>query len=124
MTLRDVQHAQVTRDAGGLRDRLVPAMYAELEARCDRLRTSGRWARPGEMEVRAEVTEAWQDGDRDYLTAYVAGSMLGRTAGDPPGASPSAATPVAAFLTFTRPAGLNFWMLSLIQGEVGIGECP
>ena len=31
--------------------------------------------------------------------------------------SPTKPAAVEAFLTFTRPAGLNFWMLSLIQGE-------
>lgn len=125
MTFRDLQHAQMARDAGGLRDRLVPAMYIELEARCDQLRARGRSARFAAVEVSAEVTEAWQDGTRDYVTAYVAGSMLSHTVDDATGeaveGSPATPTPVEAFLTFTRPAGLNFWMLSLVQGEAGIG---
>jgi predicted lipid-binding transport protein (Tim44 family) len=128
MTFRDLLQALMARDAGRLRDRLIPAMYVELEARCDRLRASGRSARFAEMDVSAEVTEAWQDGERDYVTAYVAGSMLGHTVDDATGkaveGSPPPPTPVKAFLTFTRPAGLNFWMLSLMQGEAGIGRWP
>jgi predicted lipid-binding transport protein (Tim44 family) len=54
------------------------------------------------------------------VTAYVAGSMLSQTLEDATGhvveGSRTASTAVEAFLTFTRPAGLNFWMLSIIQG--------
>lgn len=120
MMFRDVQSAGMARDASALRDRVTPAMYVELEARGDHLRTSGRSARVAVVEVTAEVTEAWQDCNRDYLTAYVAGSMQGHTVDDATGqvveGSPALPVPVEAFLTFTRPAGLNFWMLSLIQG--------
>jgi predicted lipid-binding transport protein (Tim44 family) len=120
MMFRDVEGARMARDAGRLRDRLTPEMYAELRAFCDGLRTAGRSVRFDEVDVRAETTEAWQDGDRDYVTAYVAGSMLSHTLEDATGrvAEGSRTTPTAveAFLTFTRPAGLNFWMLSIIQG--------
>jgi predicted lipid-binding transport protein (Tim44 family) len=119
MMFRDVQTAGVAGDVGALRDRVTPAMRVELEARRDRLRASGRSVRVAEVNVTAEVTEAWQDGDRDYVTAYVAGSMQSRTVDDATGqvvdGSPARPAPVAAFLTFTRPAGLNFWMLSLVQ---------
>jgi predicted lipid-binding transport protein (Tim44 family) len=121
MMFRDVQTAGMARDTGALRDRVTPAMRVELEARCDRLRANGRSVRVAEVEVSAEVTEAWQDGDRDYVTAYVAGSMHSHTLDDATGqvvnGSPAMLVPVAAFLTFTRPAGLNFWMLSLVQEE-------
>jgi predicted lipid-binding transport protein (Tim44 family) len=95
-------------------------MYVELEARGHRLRSSGRSVRVAAVEVSAEVTEAWQESQRDYVTAYIAGSMGRHTIDDATGqvVDGSAAKPVAveAFLTFTRPAGLNFWILSLIQG--------
>jgi predicted lipid-binding transport protein (Tim44 family) len=121
MMLRDVQSARVARDASGLRERLTAAMYAEFQVRCDRLRASGRSARVAEVDVTPEVTEAWQEGDRDYVTAHVAGSMLSHTIDDATGklveGSPTVPRPVAAFLTFTRPAGLNFWKLSLIQED-------
>jgi predicted lipid-binding transport protein (Tim44 family) len=69
--------------------------------------------------VTAEVTQAWQDGHRDYVTAYVAGPMQSHTFDETTGQvvddPPARLVSVAAVLTFTRPAGLNFWMLSLIQ---------
>ena len=113
--------AGMARDVAGLRHRVTPAMYVELQARCDRLRSSGRSVRVAAVDVSAEVTEAWQESNRDYVTAYVAGSMLRHTIDDATGkivdGSPTKPAAVEAFLTFTRPAGLNFWMLSLIQGE-------
>ena len=120
MTFRDV-HSAAAGDVAGLRHRVTPAMYVELEARGQRLRSSGRSVHVAAVEVGAEVTEAWQESGRDYVTAYVGGSMLRHTIDGTTGriVEGSASNPVAveAFLTFTRPAGLNFWMLSLIQGE-------
>ncbi len=124
MMFRDVEQARVARDAGGLRDRLTSEMYAELLAFCEGLRTSGRSLRLENVDVTAETSEAWQDGDRDYVTAYVAGSMLSQTVEDATGqvvaGSRTQPTAVEAFLTFTRPAGLNFWTLSIIQGARGL----
>jgi predicted lipid-binding transport protein (Tim44 family) len=123
MTFRDVESARVARDAGGLRDRLTPDMYGELLAFCEGLRATDRSLQVHEVEVTAQTTEAWQDGDRDYVTAYVAGSMLSHTVEDATGTlvagSLTKPTAVEVFLTFTRPAGLNFWMLSIIQGARG-----
>jgi len=96
-------------------------MLVELEARCHRLRAIGRSVRVAEVEITAEVTEAWQDGDRDYVTAYVAGSMQSHTVDDGTrqvvDGVPALPVAVSTFLTFTRPAGLNFWMLSVVQEE-------
>lgn len=120
MMFRDVQRAGMAGDASALRDRVTPAMYSELEAHGERLRTSGRSVGVAAVDVTAEVTEAWQDGNRDYVTACVAGSMQRHTVDAATGrvvvGSPAVPVPVEAFLTFTRPAGLSFWMLSLIQG--------
>jgi predicted lipid-binding transport protein (Tim44 family) len=119
MMFRDVKAACGARDAGPLRDRLTPEMHAELQTFCEGLRTAGRSVRVDEVDVGARVTEAWQDGDRDYVTACVVGSMLDHVVDDATRTvvSGSRKTPsaVTAFLTFTRPAGLNFWRLSLIQ---------
>jgi predicted lipid-binding transport protein (Tim44 family) len=120
MTFRDVQSAATAGNVIGLRQRVTPAMYVELEARGHRLRSSGQSVRVAAVEVSAEVTEAWQESHQDYVTAYVAGSMLRHTIDDATGkvvdGSPAKPVAIEAFLTFTRPAGLNFWMLSLIQG--------
>jgi predicted lipid-binding transport protein (Tim44 family) len=72
-----------------------------------------------EVDIGAEVTEAWQDGDQDYVTACAAGVILSHTIDDATGTvvsgSRTTSSAVKAFLTFTRPAGLNFWMLSIIH---------
>jgi len=121
MTFRDVEGARVARDAGPLRDRLTPEMYAELRASCDGLRAAGRSVRLDDVDVAAEVTEAWQDGEQDYVTACVAGSILSHVLDDTTGAivsgSRTEARAVTAFLTFTRPAGLNAWTLSIVQDD-------
>ena len=120
-TFRDVQSAAIARDPSALRDRVTPAMFVELAARGDRLRAGGRSIRVEAVDVTSEVTEAWHDDRRDYVPVYVAGSMRSHTVDDATGrtveGAPTRPVPVEAFLTFTRPAGLNFWMLSLIQGE-------
>jgi predicted lipid-binding transport protein (Tim44 family) len=117
MTFRDAERARVAGDADALRGRVTPEMYAELRAFCEESRTTGRSVRIDELDVGAEVTEAWQDGDQDYVTACVAGTThtIGDATGPVVSGPRTTATAVKAFLTFTRPAGLNFWTLSIIQ---------
>jgi predicted lipid-binding transport protein (Tim44 family) len=119
MMFRDAQVAWMTRDIASLRQRVTPEMYGELEAQCDRLRSNRRSNRVEGIEIRAEITEAWQESGRDYVTAYITGSMVDYTVDDVSDGlvEGSRTTPraVEEFWTFTRPAGLNFWMLSAIQ---------
>jgi predicted lipid-binding transport protein (Tim44 family) len=119
MLFRDMQRAWMTRNIGSFRDRLSPEMYAELHVRCDRLRNAGLLNRIDRVEIRAEITEAWQERDQDYVTACIGGSMVDYIVDEVTGGlvTGSSAIPknVEEFWTFTRPAGLNFWMLSAIQ---------
>jgi predicted lipid-binding transport protein (Tim44 family) len=119
MMFRDAQTAWMTRDIASLRPRVTPEIYGELQARCDRLRSSRRSNRVEEIDIRSEITEAWQEGGRDYVTAHIAGSMVDYTVDDvSDGLVEGSRTfphAVEEFWTFTRPAGLNFWMLSAIQ---------
>jgi predicted lipid-binding transport protein (Tim44 family) len=119
MVFRDVQIAWMTRDIDSLRDRLSPEMYGELQARCGQLRQARQLNRIDGIEIRAEITEAWQESDQDYVTACIAGSMVDYIVDEVTGGvvNGSSAIPkdVEEFWTFTRPAGLNFWMLSAIQ---------
>ena len=119
MMFRDVQIAWMTRDIASLRERVTPEMYGELQAQCDRLRSNRRSNRVEEIEIRTEITEAWQESGRDYVTAYIAGAMVDYTVDDVSDGlldgSRTIARNVEEFWTFTRPAGLNFWMLSAIQ---------
>ena len=113
MVFRDVQRAWTTQDIGALRDRVTPEMYDVLQAQQDRLRNSHRVSRTAEIEITAEITEAWQESGRDYVTAYIGGSIVDNTVDKTSDRIPRT---VDEFWTFTRPAGLNFWMLSAIQG--------
>lgn len=119
MVFRDVQNAWMTRDIGALRDRVTPELYGELQLRCDRLRSARQSNRVDRIEIGAEITEAWQERDRDYVTAYIGGSMIDYTVDEATDGlvNGSRAIPkeVEEFWTFTRRAGLNFWMLSAVQ---------
>ena len=119
MMFRDAQAAWMTRDIASLRPRVTPELYDELQAQCDRLRSRGRSNRIEEIEIRTEITEAWQESGRDYVTAYVTGSMVDYVIDDASddlvAGSRTHPRTVEEFWTFTRPAGLNFWMLSAIQ---------
>lgn len=119
MVFRDAQAAWMTRDMAPLRDRLTPEMHDALQARCDQLRSSRRVNRIDEIEIIATVTEAWQESGRDYVTAHVSGSivdyMIDEASDTLVDGSRTVPRGVEEFWTFTRPAGLNFWMLSAIQ---------
>ena len=121
MVFRDAQGAWVTRDIAPLRTRVTPEMYCELQTQCDRLRDTARANHVEQIEITAEVTEAWQESARDYVTAYIGGSIVDYTVEEASDSlvSGSRTIPrdVEEFWTFTRPAGLNFWMLTAIQAS-------
>jgi predicted lipid-binding transport protein (Tim44 family) len=119
MVFRAAQTAWMTGDIESLRDRLTPEMHAELQAQCDRWQRARHANVVEQIEIHAEVTEAWQEDGRDYVTASIGGSMIDYTVDEASGGlvdgSRTLPRPVEEFWTFTRPAGLNFWMLSAIQ---------
>ena len=119
MIFRAAQAAWMTRDMAPLRDRFTPEMHDALQAQCDRLRSSGRVNRIDEIEITATVTEAWQESGRDYVTAHLSGSIIDYTVDEARDVvvdgSKTVPRDVEEFWTFTRPAGLNFWMISAIQ---------
>ena len=119
-TYLDVQTALKSRQLSSLRDRLAPEIYAELQAQCDHLRSARQTNVVERIDIRrADITEAWQETGRDYLTIYFASSMLDYTIDDATGAvaAGSKSTPqdVEEFWTFTRPVGRHPWQLSAIQ---------
>jgi predicted lipid-binding transport protein (Tim44 family) len=116
----DVQTTLKSRDMAGMRDRLAPEIYAELQAQCDRLRSAGQTNLVERIDIRrAELTEAWQETGRDYATVYFVASMLDYTVSDATGAvvegSRTEPQDVEEFWTFTRPVGRQPWQLSAIQ---------
>jgi predicted lipid-binding transport protein (Tim44 family) len=119
MVFRDAQSAWMARDFASLRERVTAEMYGALQAQCTRVRSAHRVNRVTEIEITAVVTEAWQEGGRDYVTAHIGGSMVDYTVDEMSDrlvdGSRTIPRAVEEFWTFARPAGLNFWMLSAIQ---------
>ena len=68
---------------------------------------------------RSDITEAWQETGRDYVTVYFAGALLDYTVDDTTGAvvagSATDRDALEEFWTFSRPVGPNPWQLSAIQ---------
>ncbi len=119
MVFRDAQAAWTAHDIRAVRDRVTPDIYVELQAQRARLRTIGQADRVERIEITAEITEAWQESGRDYATAHIGGSIVDYTVDEVTDSlvqgSRTVPRDIEEFWTFTRPAGLNFWMLSAIQ---------
>jgi predicted lipid-binding transport protein (Tim44 family) len=115
-----VQQAIGMRELAGVRDYLAPEMATVLQAQCDRLRGARQTNRVEQLDLRrAELSEAWQEGGRDYVTVLISATMLDYTVDDATGAvvegSRTATQTIEDFWTFTRPVGNNPWKLSAIQ---------
>jgi predicted lipid-binding transport protein (Tim44 family) len=115
----DVQRALGARDMSGVAPRLTSRMYTELSSQCDRLRAARRTNRMEGIDVRrAEATEAWQESGADYVTIYLAGSLVDYTVDDSTGdvvEGSRAPQEFEEYWTFTRQVGPNPWRLSAIQ---------
>jgi len=60
-----------------VRDYLAPEMATGLQTQCDRLRGARQTNRIEQLDVRrAELSEAWQEGGRDYVTVLISATML------------------------------------------------
>jgi len=115
-----VQRAVAARDVAALRERVTPEMLVVLQGQIDEARASRRTAHIEQVRFdRARVTEAWQETGRDFVTVYLAGSLLDYTVDDATGqvmdGSRTAPQDFEEFWTFTRPVGPNDWRLTAIQ---------
>jgi predicted lipid-binding transport protein (Tim44 family) len=115
-----VQQAIGMRELAGLRDYIAPEMTTVLQAQCERLKAARQTNRVEQLDIRlAEVTEAWQESGRDYVTVLIAATMVDYTVDDATGAvvdgSRTATQSIEDYWTFTRPVGNNPWKLSAIQ---------
>ena len=116
----DVQAGVTARDVSKLRDRITPELYADLQRQCEELRAARRTNKVERIDLRrSEISEAWQESGRDYVTVYFAGSLLDYTVDDTTGAvvagSATERDALEEFWTFARPVGANAWQLSAIQ---------
>ena len=115
-----IQQALVLRDLTPVADRLISRMYTELQGQVDRLKGARQTNRVEQIEIRrAEVSEAWQEAGADWVTVYLAGSLLDYTLDDASGGvvdgSRTSPQEFEEFWTFTRTVGPNRWKLSAIQ---------
>jgi predicted lipid-binding transport protein (Tim44 family) len=116
----EVQQGVAQRDVSWLRDRVSPEIDATLQAQCDRLRAARQTNHVEQIRIqRAAVTEAWQEAGRDFVTVYIAASMLDYTVDDATDrvveGSKTAPQDVQEFWTFGRSVGNNPWQLTAIQ---------
>jgi predicted lipid-binding transport protein (Tim44 family) len=115
----DVQRALSARDMSPVSARLTSRMYTELTSQCEQLRAARQTNRMEAMNLRtADVTEAWQESGQDFVTVYLAGSLVDYTVDDTTGAvvaGGKTSQEFEEFWTFTRSVGPNPWRLSAIQ---------
>jgi predicted lipid-binding transport protein (Tim44 family) len=115
-----VQAAWSAGDLGPVRGELTDELAASLEAQLEKLRTLRRANRLEQVTVEsAEITEAWQEYGRDFLTVRVRATALDYTLDQATGAvvdgSRSVPTTFEEYWTFARPVGPQSWRLSAIQ---------
>jgi predicted lipid-binding transport protein (Tim44 family) len=115
-----VQGAWMGRDMASVRDLLTPEMYEAMQKDSERMRAERRIDRMENIAVRSvDVTEAWQENGRDYVTVHFLASMLDYTIDERTNEviKGSRTEPVKfeEYWTFVRPVGPNPWRLSAIQ---------
>jgi predicted lipid-binding transport protein (Tim44 family) len=115
-----IQGAWANRDMSGIRELLTDEMDKTLRAEADQLRAKKQINRLDNIAVRSvEVTEIWQEGGVDFITAKIYANLLDYTTDEKSGevVSGSRTEPVKfqEYWTFTRPVGDNPWKLSAIH---------
>jgi predicted lipid-binding transport protein (Tim44 family) len=115
-----VQGAWMGRDMTPVRDLLAPEIYESMQKDCERMRAERHVDRMENIAVRsAEISEAWQESGRDYITVHFLASMLDYTVDERTNevikGSRSEPVKFEEFWTFVRSVGPNPWRLSAIQ---------
>jgi predicted lipid-binding transport protein (Tim44 family) len=115
----NVQGGITRRDMSGTSDQVTPQEYARLQGQCDQLRGARRTNRIERIQIaRADVSEAWQERGQDWVTVYLAASLVDYTVDDATGAVVEGSTTpqdIEEYWTFTRSVGPKPWRLSAIQ---------
>lgn len=116
----NVQAAWMARNMTSVRDVLTPELYEEFRKESERQRAEHRIDRLENIAVRsAEVTEAWQESGRDFVTVRFLASLLDYTLDEVTNqvVAGSRTEPVKfeEYWTFVRSVGTNLWRLSAIQ---------
>jgi predicted lipid-binding transport protein (Tim44 family) len=115
-----IQGAFMNRDLSSAAGVLTDEMRGLLQRDVDTLVREKKVNRLENIAVRSvEISEAWQESGKDFITAMVYANLLDYTTDDTTGAvlSGSKTEPVKfeEYWTFTRPVGNNPWKLSAIN---------
>jgi predicted lipid-binding transport protein (Tim44 family) len=115
-----IQGAWANRDMSGVKSLLTDEMYRTIQGDADRLKADKQINRLDNIAVRTtDITEAWQESGKDYITVRFYANLLDYTADEATGQviSGSKSDPVKfeEYWTFTRPVGANPWQLTAIQ---------
>lgn len=115
-----VQSAWMNRDLAPAAPLMTDEMRGIFQTDIDRMLAEKRVNRLENIAVRSvEITEAWQEQGRDFITTRIYANLLDYTTDDLSGAvvEGSRTDPVKfeEFWTFTRPVGNNPWWLSAIN---------
>jgi predicted lipid-binding transport protein (Tim44 family) len=103
-----------------IRNLLTDEMYGILQRDADELKRNKRINRLDNIAVRTvDITEAWQETGKDFMTARFYANLLDYTVDETSGqvVSGSKTEPIKfeEYWTFTRPVGNNPWQLSAIN---------
>ncbi|WP_309605762.1 TIM44-like domain-containing protein [Phenylobacterium sp.] len=117
--LIQIQEAFGREDYGALRDRCTPEVMSYLAEELSDNATHGKRNEvTGTRLIKADVGEAWREGDIDYATAAMhyesIDLMKDRSSGAVLSGDPNRATQTTELWTFARQAGAA-WKLSAIQ---------
>lgn len=115
-----IQGAWMNRDLSGVSALFTDEMRAAMQGDVDQLLREKRVNRLENIAVRnVEISEAWQESGKDFITALIYANLLDYTTDDATGAvvSGSKTDPVKfeEYWTFTRTVGNNPWKLSAIN---------
>ncbi|MBJ6726934.1 Tim44 domain-containing protein [Geomesophilobacter sediminis] len=115
-----IQGAWMNRDLSSVNGLLTEEMRGIFQRDIDDLKSQGRVNRLENIAVRTvEVSEAWQEEGKDFITALIYANLLDYTTEDATGAvvAGSKTDPVKfeEYWTFTRPVGNNPWRLAAIN---------
>ena len=115
-----LQGAWMNRDLSSVSGLLTDEMRGIIQKDIDTLVKEKRVNRLENIAVRSvEISEAWQESGKDFITAMIYANLLDYTTDDSTGAvvAGSKTDPVKfeEYWTFTRPVGNNPWKLSAIN---------
>jgi len=117
-----IQGAWASRDMTGVRDLLTDEIYDTIQQDAETLRAKKQINKLDNIAVRSvDITEAWQEGGRDFITIRFYANLLDYTVDEASGevVAGSKTEPVKflEFWTFTRSEGSNPWRLSAVNQE-------